>query len=132
VIDAARFIGSRWSRHDASPAGKDVSIQDKSYRAEETRLNSKLASFTFLAPGPFSSSEKQIRDQIGDVPEFVEMFDRLVEHLKAHEIDLAKPNVTLGTWLQIDRENERFKDHAEANELARGYYRAPYTVPALA
>ena len=53
MIDAARFIGSRWSRHDASPAGKDVSIQDKSYRAEETASTRNLPSLPFWLLTPF-------------------------------------------------------------------------------
>jgi hypothetical protein len=32
----------------------------------------------------------------------------------------------------MDGANERFRDHEKANELVRGYYRAPYIVPDLA
>ncbi len=76
------------------------------------------------------ASPQETREQIGDVPVFNEMFDRYVEHLNANEID---PNTsTLGPWLQIDREHERFKDNDEANKLARGFYREPFVVPDLA
>ncbi len=73
----------------------------------------------------------EIRQQIGDVPPLVEMYDRLLEHLAAHEIDVAKPTVTLGRWLEIDREAERVVDHEEANRLVRGTYREPYVVPEI-
>ncbi len=73
----------------------------------------------------------EIREQIGDEPPFVEMYDRLLEHLAAHEIDVDKPTVTLGDWLEIDRDAERVVDHAEANKLVKGSYREPYVVPQL-
>jgi hypothetical protein len=72
-----------------------------------------------------------MRKAVGDVPLFAEMFDRLLEHLKAHEIDLDAKTVTLGPWLEIDCENERFKDNTEANRLVRGFYREPFVVPDL-
>ncbi len=68
------------------------------------------------------------RAAVDDIPIFAEMHDRYLEHLAANEID---PNTTtLGPWLEVDRENERFKDHAEANEIAHGWYREPYVVKA--
>jgi len=77
------------------------------------------------------ASVKEIRNQVGDVPLFGDMLDRLLEHLAAYEIDVDAGTVTLGPWLQIDRENERFKDSEPANRLARGFYREPYIVPDL-
>ena len=73
----------------------------------------------------------EIRDQISDVPPFVEMYDRFLEHLAAHEIDVSRPNVVLGDWLRVDRKAERFVDHAAANALAQGTYRPPYLVPEI-
>ena len=73
----------------------------------------------------------EIRKQIGDVPTFVEMYDRLLDHLAAHEIDVDQPNVTLGDWLQIDREAERVVGHEAANKLVKGTYREPYVVPEI-
>jgi predicted dehydrogenase len=75
------------------------------------------------------ASEKQQRAQLGDIPIWNEMYERSLSHFEANEID---PNTaTLGPWLEVDRENECFKDHAEANKLARGFYREPYVVPDL-
>jgi hypothetical protein len=73
------------------------------------------------------ASVAEMRRQIGDLPVFQEMFDRYLEHLKAHEIDPSES--TLGPWLQCDREHECFKDNAAANKLVRGIYREPYVVP---
>jgi predicted dehydrogenase len=68
---------------------------------------------------------------VRDFPLFAEMYERLLEHLAAHEIDVNDKTVTLGPWLEIDRENECFKDNKQANQLVRGFYREPYTVPDL-
>jgi inhibitor of KinA sporulation pathway (predicted exonuclease) len=67
--------------------------------------------------------------QIRKTPIFNDMFDRLLEHLAAHKIDVDAKTVTLGPWLQIDRENECFKNNRQANRLVRGFYREPYVVP---
>jgi len=70
-----------------------------------------------------------MRRAVRDVPLFDEMCGRLLEHLSANEIDVDTKTVTLGPWLEIDRENECFKDNKRANRLVRGFYREPYTVP---
>jgi predicted dehydrogenase len=77
------------------------------------------------------ASKRRMRRAVGDVPLFNEMYGRLLEHLAAHEIDADAKTVTLGPWLEVDRENERFKDNRRANRLARGFYREPYIVPDL-
>ena len=72
---------------------------------------------------------KTQRNAVDDIPAFREMYDRFLAHLQANEID---PNTaTLGPWLEVDRENECFRGHEEANRLVRGFYRAPYVVPDL-
>jgi predicted dehydrogenase len=78
------------------------------------------------------ASIKEMRAQVRDIPAFNEMFDRLLEHLAAHEIDADAGMVTLGPWLEMDRANERFKDNDKANRLVHGFYRAPYIVPEIA
>ena len=75
------------------------------------------------------ASVQQIRAQVRDVPLWNEMFDRLAVHLKAHEVDLEAKSVTLGPWLELDREHECFKDNPEANRIVRGFYREPFVMP---
>ena len=70
---------------------------------------------------------EEMRAAVEDTPVFNEMFDRYLAHLKAHEIDPATS--TLGPWLEIDRENECFKDNDKANAIVEGFYRAPYLLP---
>jgi predicted dehydrogenase len=69
----------------------------------------------------------EMRAAVKQVPLFEEMFDRMLVHLKAHEVD--PDTTTLGPWLECDRENECFKDNAEANKLVKGFYREPWLVP---
>ncbi len=77
------------------------------------------------------SSQAEIRSQVQEIPLFAEMYERFLNHLAAHEIKLNDSSVTLGPWLQIDPKNERFPDNAKANQLVRGFYRKPYTLPDL-
>ncbi len=70
---------------------------------------------------------QEIRDRIGNMPPFVEMFDRYLDHLKAHEIDPGE--TTLGPWLEADGDKEGFRNNAQANELVKGFYREPFQVP---
>jgi len=75
------------------------------------------------------ASKAEMLAAVKDTPLMAEMFERLLEHLKAHEIDVDARTVTLGPWLEIDPQKECFKDNAEANRLVRGFCRAPYVVP---
>jgi predicted dehydrogenase len=77
------------------------------------------------------TSMKEMRAQVQDISIFSDMFHRLLEHLAGHEIDVDAGTVTLGPWLEIDRENEHFKGNEQANHLVRGFYREPYIVPDL-
>jgi predicted dehydrogenase len=58
-----------------------------------------------------------------------ETFDRLLQHLALNEVDLAKNNATLGAFLQMNPETERFIGNDEANALLTREYRAPFVVP---
>jgi predicted dehydrogenase len=77
------------------------------------------------------ASKEKMRAQVREIPICNDMFDRFLEHLAAHEINIDAQTVTLGPCLEIDRENECFKDNDEANKLVRGFYREPYLVPDL-
>jgi predicted dehydrogenase len=66
---------------------------------------------------------------VGDNPLWNEMYDRFADHLKANEIDIN--TATLGPWLEIDPQHERFHNHDEANRIVQGFYREPYGMPEL-
>ena len=78
--------------------------------------------------GQIASAAEQ-RAAVGDNPLWNEMYDRFADHLKANEIDIN--TATLGPWLEIDREHERFHNHDEANRIVRSFYREPYGLPEL-
>lgn len=78
--------------------------------------------------GEPASAAKQ-RDAVADIPSFNDMYDRFLAHLQGHGI--AIDSVILGDRLEVDAPNECFQGHAQANELARGFYRPPYVVPDL-
>jgi predicted dehydrogenase len=73
------------------------------------------------------ASADTVRAQIGNLPAFQEMFDRYLLHLKAHEI--APGESLLGPWLECDSARECIKDNPAANQLVKGAYREPFTVP---
>jgi len=75
------------------------------------------------------ASEKEQRAQLGDIPIWIEMYERFLSHLDANQIDPG--TAILGPWLEVDREHECFKDNEQANKLVRGFYREPYVVPEL-
>jgi len=76
-----------------------------------------------------TASRKQMQARLADTPLFLPMFERFMEHLTAHGIDVDVRTVTLGPWLSIDIENERLQRNRAGNRLVRGTYRTPYTVP---
>ena len=70
----------------------------------------------------------EIRERIAGVTLLEEMFERLVKHLKAHEIDVDAPTITLGQWLDVDTKNECFQNHDQANALVAGFLPCPLSV----
>ena len=48
------------------------------------------------------------------------------------DIEVVPNTSTLGPWLQCDAARECIQDNAKANELVRGNYRQPFTVPEIA
>jgi hypothetical protein len=63
-----------------------------------------------------------------------EAHGRMLEHLLANDVELARTPLTVGVPLLVDTRRERFTGpHAEqANELLTREYRAPFVVPSLA
>jgi hypothetical protein len=58
---------------------------------------------------------------------------RMIEHLRANNVDLDATPLTRGIPLLIDARNQRFTgpDAERANRMLREAYRAPFTVPTL-
>jgi predicted dehydrogenase len=77
------------------------------------------------------AAQDEIRQATREIPAWNAMFDRLLVHLRAHEIDVDAPSITLGPWLEAARGQECFVDNAAANALVKGFYRKPYAVPEI-
>jgi hypothetical protein len=76
----------------------------------------------------------EARDAIQDRgSDAVETFEGCREHLEANGVDFSKAKITIGPWLEMDAEEERFVGNSpvvgRANELLRGTYREPFVVP---
>jgi predicted dehydrogenase len=75
------------------------------------------------------AGKDEIRQVTREIPAWNAMFERLLVHLRAHEIDVDAPSITVGPWLETAPGQECFLDGAAANELVKGFYRKPYVVP---
>lgn len=58
-----------------------------------------------------------------------EAFDRMRSHMEANEVDLSQTPLTMGQYLEMDPQTERFTNSIEANRLLTREYRAPFVVP---
>lgn len=81
-----------------------------------------------------NQSPDALREKIQGNTLLAEAYGRMVEHLSANGVDLARTPATLGLPLTLDPARERFTgEHAdEANALLTRDYRAPFVVPELA
>jgi hypothetical protein len=60
-----------------------------------------------------------------------EFTDRMLAHLRANEVDVDQPVVTLGPWLEFDPHSERFTNNSAANHFVRREDRKPFVVPTI-
>jgi len=72
-----------------------------------------------------------IVERIGGNQDLAESFERFQEHLLLNGVDVKTTPRTLGPWLTMDPQSEKFTGEfaAEANKLVRGGYREPFVVP---
>jgi predicted dehydrogenase len=73
----------------------------------------------------------EIKTAIGDNADMMDSFDRMLEHLAANEVDLAKEPITLGPVLTMDPAKEQYVgEYSEmANMFLKRNYREPFAVP---
>jgi predicted dehydrogenase len=71
----------------------------------------------------------EIRDSIKANKEMSATFERMVEHLKANNVDLDATKASLGVALTMDPKAERFIGNDKANAMLTRDYRKPFVVP---
>ena len=74
-------------------------------------------------------SPDEIREAIQDDKEAAESFGRMMEHVRANEVDLQETPLSLGVHLRMNPRTERFRRNREANAMLTRDYRKPYVVP---
>ncbi len=74
---------------------------------------------------------EEAKKAIGNSDLLAESLDRLLQHLRANEIDLDKTPLAVGPTLTFDTERERFvgEDSYYANMFLSRNYRPPFVVP---
>jgi predicted dehydrogenase len=75
------------------------------------------------------ASAAELRSAAAAAPPFGDLLERLLDHLRRHDVDPDASSITLGPWLECDRRNECLRDNPAANRLVRGFYRRPFVVP---
>ena len=59
----------------------------------------------------------------------VETFSQVRQHLADNGVDIERTPLTLGPWIGIDSDRERFTNNPQANALLTRDYRKPFVVP---
>jgi predicted dehydrogenase len=79
-----------------------------------------------------SEDPATIKDSIADTPsEYRAMYDWMIEHCAANEVDLSAGQLSLGPMLEIGENWRPFENNSEANELAYGFEREGWRFPML-
>lgn len=75
------------------------------------------------------STPETIQEAIKSDKDLNESYERMVEHLSANGVFIAKDKLVMGEMLKMDPKREKFRGNAAANELLTRPYRKPYVVP---
>ncbi len=81
---------------------------------------------------PRTAKEILASDGVAKHARLQDSLGRMFKHLKANEVDIDKPIITAGVWLEMDPASERFTNNSTANELLRRQDRKPFVVPEVA
>lgn len=84
------------------------------------------------------ATPENLRQITGEFRQAGETVEKLLEHLRANEVELTRFPMTVGPWLTLDGRTEEIvsvegRDTtsllARARQLAQGSYRAPFLIP---
>jgi len=78
--------------------------------------------------GSFASPHG-IAERLREQPEMEEMFGRMMEHLRANEVDFQMTPLILGRLLRIRPDRETFVGDRQADAMLTREYREPFVVP---
>ncbi|HOX02617.1 MAG TPA: Gfo/Idh/MocA family oxidoreductase [Candidatus Paceibacterota bacterium] len=76
-----------------------------------------------------AKSPGEIKEALRADPAMAEAYGRMVEHLAANEVDVAKDKLRLGVPLRMDPKTETFLGNPDASAMLARDYRAPFVVP---
>ena len=79
------------------------------------------------------ASPEDIQKALGKLKvseDVLETFHRTRQHLADNNVDLDKSKLTLGQWLRLDADREKFADNPAADTLLTRQYRQPFVLPA--
>jgi predicted dehydrogenase len=71
----------------------------------------------------------ELREKLQANKEATDSLERLIAHLGANGVNLDTDKLTLGEFLKMNPETEKFIDNAAADKLLTREYRAPFVVP---
>lgn len=74
----------------------------------------------------------EIVAQVGDRAPLRDSLDRMLAHLRANEVDVDQPVLTVGPTLEMDPAKETFTNSEAANHLLRRDDRAAFAIPQIA
>lgn len=77
-----------------------------------------------------TQTAEQISAQVAGNDLWADSWNRMAGHLAANDIDVSDPKLSVGPWLEMDPQTERFTNSEPANKLLTRDYRAGYVVPA--
>jgi len=129
-----QFRGGGGGGHHANfvKAVRSHKVSDLNADIEKGHLSSALChmgNISYLLGKKMPADE--IKQAIGDNAVLKDAFDRMLEHLNANEVDLAKEPITMGPMLTMDPRTEKFVGEKSdwANMLVKRNYREPFVVP---
>jgi predicted dehydrogenase len=76
-----------------------------------------------------TAAPDEIREIVRTEPDGADTFGRMVDHLRANDVDLNVTRATLGVPLRMDPRTERFIGNAAADTFLSRPYRPPFVVP---
>jgi hypothetical protein len=76
-------------------------------------------------------NQDELKEAIKGSKEGMDSLNRMLGHLEANGVDPNMEKLTLGEFLKMDVQTEKFIGNADADKMLTRDYRAPYVVPEI-